>query len=52
MKAAASGSLELVKILLENGANTKTKDNMGKTALMHALAKGHNELVNMLHSTD
>jgi len=40
MVASFTGHVEIVKILLESGANIKARDNQGKTALAHAKSEG------------
>jgi|GEM_PF-1374004 len=39
--AAGIGSLEIVKLLVECGANLESKGRDGRTALMHAISGGH-----------
>jgi ankyrin repeat protein/tetratricopeptide (TPR) repeat protein len=46
--AAARGHKELVRFLVNNGANVNAKDINGCTPLMRAKQKGHVEIVNML----
>ncbi len=48
--AAASGSLELAKVLLAAGADPKAKDSEGQTPRDAAIAHGHPELADALQS--
>jgi serine/threonine-protein phosphatase 6 regulatory ankyrin repeat subunit B len=48
MKAAYKGSLEVVRLLLEKGANIDSKGNDGSTALKWATDAGHTEVVKLL----
>lgn len=48
LKAAAGGYTEIVKILLENGADVYAKTGAGNTALMKASEGGYIEAVSML----
>jgi tetratricopeptide (TPR) repeat protein len=48
MAAASSGNLELVKLLLEKGANPTVKDKDGSTPLMFAARVGNLEIVKLL----
>ena len=48
MRAAFAGDLELVKLLLERGAEVKARDNRGKTALAMAIEGGHKETEQLL----
>ena len=48
LAAAGKGDTEKVKTLLSEGADVKTKDSDGKTALMIASEKGHSETVKVL----
>jgi ankyrin repeat protein len=54
--AAMNGHLEIVKLLLEHGAdvNAKTKEGYGYTALHSAASNGHLEIVKLLleHGAD
>ena len=47
-KAASMGHLEIVRILLENGADPTPKDKWGKTALEQAEAEGHAEVAALI----
>ncbi|ABZ93685.1 Ankyrin-repeat protein [Leptospira biflexa serovar Patoc strain 'Patoc 1 (Ames)'] len=46
--AARDGSLEIVKILLENKANPLLKNKKGETALSLAIENGHQKIVDLL----
>ena len=48
MEASSDGSAEVVKLLLDKGANVNIKDSKGKTALVIAKDKGKTEIVVML----
>lgn len=48
MGAAMNGHAEIVRILLDTGAEVNIKDKYGSTALMAAARYGHNEVVNLL----
>ena len=50
MHAAAEGHLEVVKVLLENGADASLKDIDGDTAESFALQNGHKETADYIHS--
>jgi ankyrin repeat protein len=50
MFAAAEGLAPNVKILLENGADTKPKDIDGDTAASFAVKNGHNQVVDMINA--
>ena len=50
MFAAAEGLAPNVKILLENGADTKPKDIDGDTAAAFAVKNGHNQVVDMINA--
>ena len=45
---AYNGNLEMVRFLLEQGANANAKDNQGTTALIGAAYNGHAEIVKAL----
>lgn len=47
-KAASMGHLEIVRILLEHGADLSPKDKWGKTALEQAEAEGHEEVAALI----
>jgi ankyrin repeat protein len=46
--AAGLGKLEIVKLLLEKGANVNATDLLGQTPLMIAAKEGHLEIVKLL----
>jgi len=48
------GKIEIIKLLLENGANCNTQDKYGNTALYVACKSGYNEVVGLLleHGAD
>ena len=46
--ACTRGSVQKVRLLLENGADRTRCDNMGLTALYHAKMFGHSEIVALL----
>ena len=48
MWAAQKDHAEVVRMLLEAGANVKRKDKDGKLALVHAREKGHSDIVDLL----
>lgn len=48
MLAVSHGRLEMVKFLLDSGANVNVQDEDGSTALMCASEHGHTEIVKML----
>ncbi len=48
IKASEHGNRELVKLLLEYGANVNAQNNDGQTALMLAASQGHEEVVELL----
>jgi len=50
MDAAGSGHQEVVRVLLDNGANVNAKREYGATALKIARAKGHKEIAELLKS--
>ena len=50
MAAVAFNKIELVKLLLENGADITAKDEDGKTALSVAESKGEQEIMKLLHT--
>ena len=47
-EAAWSGHEEMVKVLLESGANIELADNKGELPLYYALARGHKNVVKLL----
>ena len=48
MFACQGGHLDIVKLLIEHGANVNTLDFDGDTALAHAARKGENKIVKFL----
>jgi ankyrin repeat protein len=48
MHAAHAGNLELVRLLLENGADPNAKNGEGKTPLMFARENGRAEVAELL----
>ena len=48
MIACYFGRTDLVKALLEKGADVNMKDKKGKTALIYATTKGKDEIVKIL----
>lgn len=48
MLAASHGKLDVVKLLLENGADINIQDDDGSTALMCAAEHGYLDIVNLL----
>jgi ankyrin repeat protein len=48
MAACQEGHLDIVKLLIEKGADVKAKDNSGSTALMIASKNGHTQIVEFL----
>lgn len=48
MVAAGKGSMEVVKLLLENGADRSIKADSGWTALAYALVHNHNDIAELL----
>ena len=51
MFAVRQGRTEMVKMLLDTGADTNIQDDEGSTALMCAAEHGHTEIVKMLLNT-
>ena len=47
-QASINGALEVVRLLLEHGADVKARKKKGKTALQVADEKGHNYVVELL----
>jgi serine/threonine-protein phosphatase 6 regulatory ankyrin repeat subunit B len=45
---SVQGNPDIVKLLLDNGADMNAKDEKGNTALFHASGRGHAEIVEML----
>jgi cytohesin len=52
MAAAAIGDAEVVKMLLNYGADVNHRDRLGTTALDHAHQGGHRDVVNLLVAND
>lgn len=50
LKAAENGNKEKIEQLLTQGAGTDTKDNQGRTPLMHAAVKGYVDIAQLLIS--
>lgn len=48
MEASANGNTEIVKMLLEKGADVDFFDKRGNTALMEASDNGHTAIVKLL----
>ena len=48
IEAASCGHLEIVKYLIEKGADINAKNRNGNTALVEATSKGHLEIVKLL----
>ena len=48
--AAFTGRMEVVELLIANGANVNAKDKDGGTPLLHATLSGHREIVELLIS--
>jgi ankyrin repeat protein len=48
MGAAEEGYTEIVKLLIEKGADVNATDILGDTALMYAAEEGRTETVNLL----
>ena len=48
MDAASGGSLELVKLLLEHGADPSLRDNFGDSAEVYARKQGFPKVVELL----
>ena len=51
MFAVRQGRTDMVKMLLDTGADTNVQDDEGSTALMCAAEHGHTEIVKMLLNT-
>jgi len=47
-EASYYGALEVVRLLLEHGADVEAKYNDGKTALQEAADRGHDKVVEFL----
>ena len=52
LAAAAAGQTDAVNYLLENGADVKAKDDLGKTALIHAMGANDRRLTEKLLELD
>jgi len=50
LEAAANGRLDMVKMLLDHGADLKARSNDGKTALSLAEARGHKQVAEFLRA--
>ena len=50
MIAIPGGSFDLIKLLVESGANINLEDNDGYTALMRSVYYKHTEIVSLLLS--
>jgi len=50
MFTAAAGHLAVVQMLLSNGSGVKRRTDDGRTAIMVAASKGHNDVVQLLKS--
>ena len=48
MPASAAGRIEVVKLLLDSGADVNARDEYYQTSLMCASLKGHTEVVETL----
>ena len=48
MSAAVTGHTNVVKVLLDKGADVNVKGNRGETALMFSAGKGHTDTVKAL----
>lgn len=51
MFAVRQGRTDMVKMLLDTGADTNVQDDEGSTALMCAAEHGHTEIIKMLLNT-
>ena len=52
MVAAYWNNIEIVKLLIDRGANVNEKDNYGETALMVATRRVKTEIVELLKNAD
>ena len=50
MSAATSGRVDVVKVLIEKGADVNAKSSTGDTALIRATRYGHPDVVNILRN--
>ena len=50
MIASYEGKIDVVKMLLENGADLNARERSGKTALAIARLKGNREVIDILES--
>jgi ankyrin repeat protein len=48
MLASGYNHIEIVRFLLEKGADTTIRDNHGQTAFMEAIANGHSQVIELL----
>jgi len=48
LDAAAAGQTDMVRSLLDNGANIEVKNNLGATSLIFAAIKGHSDVAELL----
>ena len=48
MYAAENGNKDIVKLLIDKGANVNKQDKNGKTPLMYAVVKGNKDIVKLL----
>lgn len=48
--SAINGNLELIKLLVENGADVDAKDHNGWTAMKWAIEQGHSDVIQFLRS--
>jgi len=46
--AARNGYIDIVKMLIENGADVNSRDDFDETALMIAVKKGHSFIITLL----
>ena len=50
--ASYGGNTEIVRLLLDNGADPNIRNDYGMTALIAASSRGHNEIVKLLLERD
>ena len=48
MHASSSNKIDVVRLLIEKGANKNEKNNKGKSALNYASDKNNNEIIDLL----
>ena len=48
MVAAFTGRMEVIELLIENGADVNAKDEDGGTPLLYATLSGHKEIADLL----